>query len=438
MLLSHPRDDALFERVAAHHIDLIDDGRQTLRAGRRSLRSSYPDATLLRQPGVLIRGRPTTVWFGYRDGRSSPTIPNSPWWSGASVARATLSGSGRLTEANREFRALVGLPSVPALGERVCDVIGDALGNELTRHRAWIRESDTLVGTLDVRLPRGHTRRVEFHARRSGPAPSRFRISMRSLEDRDRALTQSATAAGLGSISLPERTRLLRHARRRVLAPGDGLGVPTNGRWSVLVLAGIVRVLIRADTLEPTLAYAGHGSLLGTHVASDDETVPIDVQAVTPSIVIELSTQALRDLMDVEPAFARAMVDQTQALMGATVATLAARTSANLSQRLAREIVQLSDVFTASALLPVTEQQLADGVGSIRESVGRTISAFRHLGLIATTRHGVLVLDAAALRDQASLQTLASAVLVPASAPVASIRVERLPGRIERDESRAG
>jgi CRP/FNR family transcriptional regulator len=438
MLLSHPRDDELFERVAAHHANLIDDGSETLRAGRRSLRSSYPDATLLRQPGVLIRGKPTTVWFGYRDGRSSPTIPNTPWWSGASVARATLSGSGRLTEANPEFRALVGLPSVPALDERVCGVIGEALGSELMRHREWIRESDTLLGTLDVRLPRGRARRVEFHARRTGRAPRRFRISIRSLEDRDLALTRSATAAGLGSISLPERKRLLRHARRRMLAPGDGLGVPASGRWSVLVLAGIVRVLIRADTLEPTLAYAGHGTLLGTHVASDDEAVPIDVQAVTPSIVIELSTQALRELMDVEPAFARAMVDQTQALMGATVTTLAARSAANLSQRLAREIVQLSDVFTASALLPVTEQQLADGVGSIRESVGRTISAFRHLGLIATTRHGVLVLDDAALRDQASLETLPSAVLVTA-APAAAILVgQRLSGGIGHEEPRAG
>jgi CRP/FNR family transcriptional regulator, cyclic AMP receptor protein len=432
MLLSHPRDDELFEHVATHHVDLIDRGRQTLRTGRRALRSSYPDAALLRQAGVLIRDKPTTVWFGYRDGRSSATIPNSRWWSGASVARATLSGSGRMLEANPEFRALVGLPSVPAPGERVCDVIGEALGSELERHRDWIRESDSLLGAVDIRLPSGRARRVEFYARPSVRAPRRFDVSLRSSEDRDLALTRSATTAGLGSISLPERKRLLSHARRRILAPGDVLGVPASGGWSVLVLAGIVRLMIHVDGLEPTLAYAGHGALLGTHLVHDDETVPIDLQAVTPSIVIDLSTQALRELMDVEPGFARAIVDQTQALMGATVTTLAARTGANLSQRLAREIVQLSDAFTASALIPVTEQQLADGVGSIRESVGRTIGTFRRLGLIATTRHGVLILDDLALREHASLETLPSAVIVATPGPFAAS------ARFEADEPRAG
>jgi CRP/FNR family transcriptional regulator len=204
--------------------------------------------------------------------------------------------------------------------------------------------------------------------------------------------------------------------------------VPASGRWSVLVLAGIVRLLIHADGLEPTLAYAGHGTLLGTHLVPDDDSVPIDLQAVTPSIVMDLSTLALSELMDSEPGFARAIVDQTQALMGATVTTLAARTAGNLSQRLAREIVQLSDAFTASALMPVTEQQLADGVGSIRESVGRTIGAFRRLGLIATTRHGVLILDHAALREHASLATLPSAVIV--ATPAAA--------RLEHEEPRAG
>jgi CRP-like cAMP-binding protein/PAS domain-containing protein len=432
MLLSHPHDDELFGRVAAHHVGLIEGGRQTLRTGRRALSSSYPDATLLRQPDVLIRDKRTTVWFGYRDGRASPTIPNSRWWSGASVARATVSGSGRLLQANPAFRALVGLPSVPAPLERVCDVIGKALGSELERHRDWIRASHPLLGAVDVRLPSGRARRVEFYARPSGGAVRRFDVSLRSVEERDLALTRSATTAGLGSITLRERQRLLSHARQRMLAPGDVLGVPASGHWSVLVLAGIVRLMIHADGLEPTLAYAGHGALLGTHLVHEDETVPIDLQAVTPSIVLNLSTKALRELMDVEPRFARAMVDQTQALMGATVTTLAARSAANLSQRLAREIVQLSDAFTASALIPVTEQQLADGVGSIRESVGRTIGTFRRLGLIATTRHGVLILDDRTLRQYASLETLPSAVLVATPGPLAAT------DRLDDDEPRAG
>jgi hypothetical protein len=48
--------------------------------------------------------------------------------------------------------------------------------------------------------------------------------------------------------------------------------------------------------------------------------------------------------------------------------------------------------------VPVTEQQLADGIGSIRESVGRTIGDLRRDGSVATTRHGLLILDKERLR----------------------------------------
>ena len=74
------------------------------------------------------------------------------------------------------------------------------------------------------------------------------------------------------------------------------------------------------------------------------------------------------------------------------------RASFSLPQRLAREILLLADLQPDEVLVPVTEQQLADGVGSIRESIGRTIGEFRRNAWLATTRHGVIVLDAQSLR----------------------------------------
>jgi CRP-like cAMP-binding protein len=76
----------------------------------------------------------------------------------------------------------------------------------------------------------------------------------------------------------------------------------------------------------------------------------------------------------------------------------AARSSLNLSQRLAREICILQDLLPRQLVLPITEQQLAEGVGSIRESVGRSIAEFRRSGWIATTNHGPILLDRPALR----------------------------------------
>ena len=63
--------------------------------------------------------------------------------------------------------------------------------------------------------------------------------------------------------------------------------------------------------------------------------------------------------------------------------------------------LQTDDPLADYSLVPVTEQQLADGLGSIRESVARAIGTFRDRGLVATTRFGVVPLDPDALRAEA-------------------------------------
>ena len=143
-----------------------------------------------------------------------------------------------------------------------------------------------------------------------------------------------------------------------------------------------------------------------------DESVPIDIQALTPSVVIQLPAQRILELIQTEGPFTRAVVDHAQALVGSTVSELASRTSADLPQRLAREIALLSEVYPSRGLIPVTEQQLADGVGSIRESVGRTLGAFRRRGWIATTSHGLIVLDEGAMRRSAKTDLVPTASLV--------------------------
>ena len=48
----------------------------------------------------------------------------------------------------------------------------------------------------------------------------------------------------------------------------------------------------------------------------------------------------------------------------------------------------------------VTQQELADAVGSVREVVARVLRELRAAGLLATTAAGVRVLDATGLHDQ--------------------------------------
>lgn len=407
MLLAHPSDDELFARFARRQIKQVEAGARSLGAARRALRRSYPDADLNRQLDVRIDGVATTVWFAYRDGRLSPPLPVSRWWTADTTSTGSFDRSGRLIDGRGDFRAIVGLPLETAGDEWLADIVGPEVCGEVLRHgRSRARSSD-MNGTIQMAGQSGRRRRVEFHVQWEADR-DRCRLDVRSLADRDAALTTAAMSIGFGAATAEERRKVVARAVWRELGPGEGIGGLDEQDWAILVVAGIARLFVHADGSEPTLAYAGHGALLGSHLVPGDVAFPIRLEALSPSVVMQLSARSIADLMQADGAFTRAVVDHAQALLGSTVSTLATRTAAGLPRRLAREILMLVELYPSAGLIPVTEQQLADGVGSIRESVARALGAFRARGWIATTRHGLLILDEVALRDAAALPGLRS------------------------------
>ena len=152
------------------------------------------------------------------------------------------------------------------------------------------------------------------------------------------------------------------------------------------------------DGSEPTLAYGNFGALFGTHAVAPAETMLLGLQAVTPGVVLELSAQRVGEMAQSSPTFLRALSGDVQLQLREVIRSFADRAAGDLPHRLAREIMVLSELHTEDELVPVTEQQLADGIGSIRESVARSIGDLRRDGSIGTTRLGLLILDKGRLR----------------------------------------
>jgi CRP-like cAMP-binding protein len=405
MLLAHPSDDELFARIVGRQIKQVEAGARSLGAARRALRRSYPDADLNRQVSVRIAGVATTVWFAYRDGRLSPLLPVGRWWNADTTSTGSFDRSGRLIAVGKDFPVIVGLPLVPTGDEWLADIVGPEVCAEILRHgRSRARPSE-MNGMIHVHAPSGRHRRVEFHVSWAA-GHDVLRMDVRSVAERDAALAGAAMDIGLGAATADERRKVMARAVWRELGPGEGIGGLDELDWAIVVVAGITRLFVHADGSEPTLAYAGHGALLGSHLVPSDVAFPVRLEALSPSVVMQLFPRSIADLMDGNGAFTRAIVDHAQALLGSAVSTLATRTSAGLPRRLAREISMLAELYPSASLIPVTEQQLADGVGSIRESVARALGVFRSRGWIATTRHGLLILDDVALRDAAALPGL--------------------------------
>jgi CRP/FNR family transcriptional regulator len=402
ILLAFPPEDRLFARIATRQIAEVRSNGRPVRSIRGQLRQRYPAADLHRQQRVIVRGRPTEVWFAYRDGRSSSHAGSAKWWDAEGTARAEVDDSGRIFASNVAFQALLHLDPQDHRRSRLATFLSPELCGDLRSIFAWLMDEPQVTSTTSVRLGGGRRLEIEYHASNEGVSPTRHAVAVRSITQRDLARDQAALmASSLGPIPSALREVVYRGAVRRTLLPGEQLTATVTGEpWAVLVVTGVVRLYVNTDGLAPTVLYGHRGSLFGTHLGRPDELFPMGLETVTPSVVLVLSPASIAQLVEHDPGFTRAILTEGQGFLLELVQSFASRSSSNLQQRLAREIMLLADLQHTGSLLPVTEQQLADGVGSIRESVGRTIAAFRQRSWLATTRYGVIVLDPDSLRQE--------------------------------------
>ena len=397
-VVSLPATDTLFRHTVGRQVWSVRQRGGTLRGARRALRQRYPDAELSRQRDCRVLGEAVELWFAYRDGRAEAIARQHSWWDDPGSARVVVDASGRLVGPNAACRELLDLPLGNAAAINLSDLVSSELFKELWLESKRRPASQAWFGSLTLRRARGGRLDIEFHVQ---PTPlERFRVTMRSLADRDRANDWSALQQStLGSVPTALLRELYRSGNRRKLRSGERLTKSlTDDAWVVLVTGGIMRLYLAMDGSEPTLAYGNFGSLFGTHAVAPAETLLLGLQAVTSGAVLELSARHVEEMAQSSPTFLRALSGGVQLQLREVIRSFGDHAAGDLPQRLARQIVLLSDLHTDDELVPVTEQQLADGIGSIRESVARSLGDLRRDGSIATTRHGILILDKERLR----------------------------------------
>jgi len=414
LVFSFPTDDRPFARAARIQIRAVRDGDAPLRIARRNLAAAYPDADLHRQRRVLIRRVPTEVWFAYREGWDRPLHQSGNWWESKGTARANVGPGGVLSGLNADARRLTSNePAVPAsVTIDLADVakIESASPNPRAARSApapsdvaaldAAPDPPSMTSSAEIRWDGGRPIPIEYHLDIDATGNGRQRIAMRTFAQRDAARTQRALAgSSLAAFSRRRQEEIIRSATLRELIAGEHLPEAIRSDpWVALVIAGVVRVHVGTADVEPTLYYASRGALLGAHTAMA-QWFTIGLQAITPTSMLLLDPDVVRQLMATEPKFRHVVTEESLALLRHVIQLYVARSQGSLAQRLAREVVLLFHLEPAGSLVQVTEQQLAEGVGSMRESVGRTIAEFRRRGWIATTGHGIILLDPDALTD---------------------------------------
>jgi CRP/FNR family cyclic AMP-dependent transcriptional regulator len=169
---------------------------------------------------------------------------------------------------------------------------------------------------------------------------------------------------------------------------------------AALVVSGLLRVfLTSAEGRQVTVRYARPGDVLGIAVLVGGPATT-GVQAVLPSSVFRISVRSLTATARRDPRVSWAIAEELSRRLYDTLEQTAVNAFGSVRQRVAAHLLDLaSDRQRPGGRLVahVSQQELADAAGSVREVVARALRDLRVAGIVATTADSVVILDPARL-----------------------------------------
>ncbi|HYR93793.1 MAG TPA: Crp/Fnr family transcriptional regulator [Methylomirabilota bacterium] len=163
-----------------------------------------------------------------------------------------------------------------------------------------------------------------------------------------------------------------------------------------LIVSGLFRSYFAGpDGRQVTVRYAREGDVLGVVGAAGGPS-PLHVQALTDSQRLLLDIETLRELARHDAQVAWVLVGALTSTVYALWHELAATAFASVPQRVARHLLEISareqEADGGDLVAHVSQQELADLVGSVREVVARALRELRDEGIVRVSRSGIVVL----------------------------------------------
>jgi CRP/FNR family transcriptional regulator len=199
----------------------------------------------------------------------------------------------------------------------------------------------------------------------------------------------------------PEVARALRAEGERTENPaGTTVYQAGDEPHAALVVRGLLRVyMTSAEGRQVTVRYARPGDVLGIAVLVGGPA-DVGVQAVHASALFRISARTLTALGRRDPRVAWALAEELNRRLYGTLEQIAVNAFGSVRQRVAVHLLDLasSQQHTRDCLTArVTQAELADAVGSVREVVARVLRDFRQAGVVTTSAEAVVIVDAARL-----------------------------------------
>jgi CRP/FNR family cyclic AMP-dependent transcriptional regulator len=205
--------------------------------------------------------------------------------------------------------------------------------------------------------------------------------------------------------------RLPQHVVDELVAGGQRTDYPAgsiiyregSAPRAALVVRGLLRVYMTSpEGRQVTVRYAREAEVLGIAVIVGGP-VNVSVQSLAESSLFSIDARRLTDAARRDGRVAWALAEELDRRLYASLQQTAINAFGSVKQRVAAHLLDLAAAQQRPQdplVARVSQQELADAVGSVREVVARALRDFRLAGLVATGPDSVLIVDPTRLHDQ--------------------------------------
>ena len=214
----------------------------------------------------------------------------------------------------------------------------------------------------------------------------------------------------LSSIPLLERIstesikKIERHAKRLNFVKGQEIIARSQELNDVYILVqGLARVLVfSANGKAVGFRRISPGDLFGEFAAIDGDRRSASVEAVTNCVVVCMSSNFFRELMESDPVFMNAVLNHLVGMLRGLTARIVEFSTLAVKNRIHSEIVRMArdtkDGKGGFLISPApTHAEIAQRISTHREAVSREISRLKQLGIIERRGRALAVMNLARL-----------------------------------------
>ncbi len=193
--------------------------------------------------------------------------------------------------------------------------------------------------------------------------------------------------------------------------PGQVILSPDDPSDRIHILKkGKVRVYrVTPEGKQLTLDIYEKGTILGDMRLLGQQAIPeAYAQTVDAAVICTITPDELRRLIERHPIIGVNIISHLSRRLQEAERDLEAMAYERVGQRLARKLADLAARFGVQTVrgtliqARLTQQELAEMIGTTRETLAHTLSDFRSRGLVDTSHHQVVIRDAERLAEVAA------------------------------------